>query len=95
MVIDKENVTEHFYAILPNGKAYMVDWCSILNDGRWCRVPVSNDRDNNIYFGTEEPLDVCKEKIVKKQTINATSYDVIVFRRSDDDRCTLVADYKL
>lgn len=83
--MSKEKPTKHFYAIVPNGSGYIVEWGTRNPDKKHtaCYVPASGDRDKGIYFGVNDTLDEC---IRGASTVNEGKYDVIKFRRVSGNR---------
>lgn len=66
---------KHWYGILPNGAAYMVNWFTRVKNGDICMVPASSDK---YRFGAEEQLETASAKAVD---IAKKDYDVVLYKR--------------
>lgn len=66
---------KHWYAIMPNGTAYMAEWMTKFKNGDICMIPASSMK---YRFGSEEPLDKLAPKLID---IAENEYDVILYKR--------------
>lgn len=91
-MLDLKSVTDHFYAIIPNGDGYKVDWATKVSRGIY-RAPACNDDQRKVVFGLFDPLELALSKVRKLQEIHKSEYDVVVYRRSENDPYVFIADH--
>ncbi len=83
-MINLNSVTEHFYALIPNGKGYKVDWATKVGDGLY-RAPACSDSEMKVVFGLFDTLEIALEKVKMLQNIQNTRWDTVIYERAKED----------